>query len=36
MPTVQIIVPANWRTVVGRDLGPLACEADTAATRCAG
>ncbi len=29
MPEVQIIVPANWRTIAGRDLGSLTCDADT-------
>jgi molybdopterin converting factor small subunit len=30
VPAVQIIVPANWRTVAGCDLGQLTCEAATA------
>lgn len=29
MATVQLVVPANWRTVAGRDLGPLVCQAGT-------
>ena len=29
MPTVEIIVPANWRVVAGRDLGALTCQAST-------
>ncbi len=28
--TVRIVVPANWHTVAGRDLRPLACQVGTA------
>jgi sulfur-carrier protein len=29
MPSVEIVVPANWRTVAGHELGRLSCDADT-------
>lgn len=29
MPSVEIVVPANWRTVAGHELGDLSCEVDT-------
>ncbi|GAA0411017.1 molybdopterin synthase sulfur carrier subunit [Acrocarpospora corrugata] len=29
MATVEFIVPANWRTVAGGELGELRCSADT-------